>query len=603
MTQQESLARLAFIIEQNYRHANYERCVKLYEDYLTLSTGDGVERFHERFSSRESEESFAERMRVTVDINKSVTKNLCHIYYRVTRSSGIRTEYRADEAKSNDFEDILKNYGRWGLSGYMEKRFTDFNKIDPNGLLVIDFMPTDGTDYAYPYPIEYYSPDVLDYGYILSELDYAAVKNDMMRKAGDEEKAISDYTCYTKEGAAKFIARPDIENAPPFDPNVTYVTGELVGFHQRQVKDEQGKEKTVSDVFEVYMPVPYNMEETPARFVGYLPDEATRGNTFVNFFDNAVPFLKKLIKVNSESDISACKHAFPQRLQFVRPCPNGCEMNELGTNMKDGKTCPVCQGNGFIDAHRSGLDCIFLPLTEETKDFNIDNIVKYVAVPIETIKYQDERIQQLIEMCKRVIYNTDIFSKQEISDTATGKLLEMENMYDTIYTYAVHYAEMYRWQLKMIGDITDIDIEDKISVSKDFKLLGKGQLIDMLEAASRAGASPAIIKAINDELAYSFFGNSGQYMKYIEADRLIPFTDRTKEETMLIVSQLDKKDPYRVAYLFGPEIISEIEQDDPLFYEKNEAQRREIFNSKVAEVAGRMTEETEYPAPVFNDEE
>lgn len=595
MEQKEALARLAEIIDTNYKHKHYDYTCELYEKYLALSTGIGINNYLRRFSSRESDQAFSERLAVTIDICKSVIKNLCHVFYRVTRSTGIKISYDAG-SKDEDYAKILKSYGRYGLAGYMEKRYTDFNKIDPNGYLVVDFIGTDGTQYAKPYPVEFYSPDVVDYLYILNVLEYLAVKQDFDR--ADLQGAlqpVSDYTIYTAEGAVKYIARPDIENAPPFEPNRAYVTGDLVGFHHQEVeyKDERGMtdKKLISDVYELVVPLPYNLPYTPAIAMGYLPDEATRGETFVNFFDNATPFLEKIIKVNSESDISSCKHAFPQKIQFVKACPNkamGCEQNAQGVYYYEGHICPVCHGHGFIEAHSSGLDVIYLPLNDDTKEFNLDNMVKYVAVPIETLQYQDNKLQDLIEMCKRVIYNTDIFSKQEVSETATAKLIEMENMYDTIYTYAVHYGDAYRWQYNTISDITEIDAQVDVSVSKDFRMLTKAQLIEMLQAAMNAGASPAIIEKINDELVYSFTGNTDEYDRYQKTKDLIPFGDKTPEQIAMILADLPRDNVSRVAYIFGEEIVKKLEVEDKSFFEKIPELRRSLFDAKVAELAATM---------------
>lgn len=381
----------------------------------------------------------------------------------------------------------------------------------------------------------------------------------------------------------------------------------LVGFNPRTVKDVlTGEEKIVCDVYQVVIPEPYNLNETPAFAMGYIPDEQTRGETFVNFYDNAVPFLEKLIKVNSEADISACKHAFPQRVQMVKACPNrseGCEFSATtGQYMFDGRICPACHGQGHIEAHVSGLDVIYLPLNDDTRDFSLDNVVKYIAVPIDTLKYQDERIQQLIEMCKRVIYNTDIFNKVQFSDTATGELIEVENMYDTLYTYAVFYGEGYRWQYEMIGDYTTIEPIVDVTVSKDFRLLGKAQLIAMLQAALNASAPAAVINAISEELVYSFYGNSDKFRQYQKMREFVPFDDKTPTQQAMIIAALPNTDPYRVAFLYGDEILKELEAEYEDFYEIIPGKQRELFNAKRDAIIASLTVNTP-PQFNFNEEE
>lgn len=599
MNQQEALNRLATIIETDYEHEYKKQNTELYKKYLVLSTGKGWEGFLHRLTSRVSEEEFTEIVNVTIDLCKSVVKNLCHVFYRVTRSIGIKIDWRVEDgSKKESFEDILSTFGRYGFEGYMDKRFTDFCKIDPNGFLVVEFKEVDGKDYARPYPIEYYSPNIVDYRYDLNQLVYLAVEQEVERSNGTSKVEVEDYTIYTKDGAVKFIARPDLKNAPAYDPKRKYVSGELIGLKEREEKNATGNMETVYDVYELLIPLPYNLEWVPAVSVGYLTDEYTRGETFLNFFDNAVPLLEKIIKANSESDISMAKHAFPQKIQFTPPCPNNCEPNEHGTYCVDSEVCPTCHGAGHMGIHRSGIDYIYIPMTDATKDIKLDNIVNYVALPLDTIKWQWEHIiNDLVSFAKRVMYNTEIFDKQEVSDTATSKLIEMENMYDTLFIYAVHFASVKSFILKTIGAITSIPIEVKANVSKDFKLLGKAQLLEMLKLASDAGANSAVIEAINDELAYAFFGNSPAYNNYLQRKKLLPFQNKTKEQVMLIINSLPTTHKLRMMFSFGEEVISLLESENEGWAEFTMEKKQELIDAKLAEIEAEMNAEKETVTP------
>ena len=597
MNQQESLPIIAKSI-LGYRHKHYERTCELYNQYLALSTGEGISDYLQRFSSRESQDAFDERLRVTVDISKSITKNLCHVFYRVTRTPGVRIGY--ETTKPEDFGDILSTFGRYGLAGYMERRFTDLVKIDPNAWVVVDFEGTDGNAYARPYPIEFYSPDVMDYGYHLSELLYLVVRQEVTVAGVDGILTnVMDYTCYTADGAVKFEARPDVESAPPFIATRPYVDGELVGFNNRTEKVD-GKDKDVADVYMIVMPEPYMLSGVPAISVGYITDELTRGESFVNFFDNAVPYQLKLIKTNSEADISACKHAFAQKLQFVRECPNNCEQDNSGTYCVDGCACKTCGGKGYIEMHTSGLDCVTIPLNDDTKDLNLDNLVKYVQTPVDTLRYQDEKVKSLIEMCKRVIYNSDIISKGEITDTAYQSMIESQNVLDTIYTYAVHYASIYSWMYKTIGEITGIDVDVKVNVSKDMSLLTRDELISLASAAKQAGLNPLLVKVINDEIAYALLGETDKYKRYIASDEVIPFNEMSAEEKMLVLQFLPKDNPYRIRAIFGNEILKELDTEHDGFYMFTDEKKNQLIAAKVAALAEQMGTESEpFNEPTF----
>lgn len=573
MNQIEGLRKLATIIQTEYRHKYYIENCELYEKYKTLSTGKGWEGFLHRLTSRVSLQDFQEIIDVTIDICKSVVKNLTHVFYRVTRSIGIKIEYKVeDETKKNDFEGALKTFGKWGFEGYCDKRFTDFCKIDPNGFLVIDFKGTDGTVLAIPYPVEFYSPDIIDYDYNLNLLLYLVVKQDLLKKVDEGSEMASDFTIYTQEGAVKFIARPDVEAAPMFDytkdiartpQSDGYRSGDLVAVKETTTIDEKGQEQTEYDIYELSIPLPYNKSGegwVPAACIGYLPDEHHKGETFLNFFDNAVPLFEKIIKANSESDISMAKHCFGQKIQFVRPCPNGCESNNTGVFCVDNSVCPVCQGSGYMDTHRTGMDVITFPLTDaNVENLNLDNVIKYVTVPLETIKYQWDHIEQLIEMAKRVMYNSEMFSRETIAQTATAKLIEMQNMMDTVSIYGVHFASMKKWILETIAAITEIKITVNVIINKGLGMLDIPQLFEMLQLANLAGANTSIIEAIQDALAYAFLGNTPAYQNYLNRKKLLPFQNKSKEQIMLILSNLPVDNYYRMMFEYGEEVLKVLE--------------------------------------------
>jgi hypothetical protein len=235
----------------------------------------------------------------------------------------------------------------------------------------------------------------------------------------------------------------------------------------------------------------------------------------------------------------------------------------------------------------------------------LDNIVNYVSIPLETIKYQWEHIvNDLVSFAKRVMYNTEIFSRQEVTDTATAKLIEMENMYDTLYIYAVHYAKVKEFVLLTIGAITEIKVDVKASVSKDFKLLGKAQLLEMLQLASTAGANSAILEAINDELAYSFFGNSPAYKNYLQRKRLLPFQNKTKEQVMLILNSLPPTHKLRMMFSFGEEILGLLESENEGWSEFTMDKKQALIDGQLALIEQEMNDEKEVaPTPAFGVED
>ena len=585
MNQLEGFIKLFDIIKNDIKHPNYKRVCELAETYEAFSTGKDLDERLEKFASRESEDAFRERKKITIEICSSIVANLTHIFYRVPRSNGVKTKWTISaQDKQLAFLELLDNFGFNGFTHYMEQKLKDNIELDPNKWVVVEFLPTDGSILAQPYPYEVDSEQAIMFEYRNSELLYLVDKKEIKRFNNDGiEKECYRYTIYTKEGSIVIESLPD---------DHVYT----------QMQDWKGELTQYIDVFnlknisyQLIVPNPYNLSVVPAKRVGYVMDKQTNGETFVNFYDIIVPFLTKMLKTNSEMDITMAKHAHMQKIQYVRKCTNtGCSCNDKGIyviyNEDKEVKCNICQGKGYMDVTTGGLEYIYLPMPS-TKDemLDLNNIVNYIALPIDQVKMQNEYIQWLIEMCKKVMYNSDIFSKQQISETATEKNIEMENVYDTLYPYAINYAKFYTFILTTIADITDTEeLSIQVSINKDFKLLSKTELITLLQQASTAGANELVLDAINDEIAYSFYGESTSFDKYKLMQRLLPFQNKSREQQMLILAQLDKTDPFYVSFMFGQDVLNKLEYDNADFYLLTFERQKALYDAEINTIASSL---------------
>lgn len=579
MNQLEAFQTLYDIIKTDKKHPDYDRVVFLADEYFALLTGVGLDEKLRRVASRENEEAFTERKKITQQICSSMLANLCHIFNRVPRSNGVKIKYTVEESKREDFKKILDNFGYNGFTSYVEQKLKDNIQTDPNKWCIVEFQDTDGTKYAQPYPYEISAKQAIMFEYENTNLIYLVDKKpiEIKDKAGID-KATYQWTIYCKEGAVVVKLLPD---------EFAYSKAD---FTETESIPENFNIENKSYIVEV--PAPYNLSFVPARRVGYTMDMVTNGLTFVNMFDIIRPFLNKMLKVNSELDITMAKHAHMQKIQYVRKCTNtGCHVCDDGcyrcdVTLDNGemieKTCNVCNGRGYMDVTTGGLEYIYLPLPSSKDEIlDLTNIVHYIALPVDVANLQNDYIDWLIEMCKKVMYNSDVFTKQQVSETATEKVIEMENVYDTLYPYAVNYAQFYSFVLDSVSEITGIDCTVAYSVNRDFKLLTKSELIEMISLASQAGVNSQILDALNDELAFAFYGESDSYEKYKLKQRLLPFQNQSKEQQTLNLSTLSKTSPYYVGFVFGPDIINELENENNDFYLLNFERQKALYDEKV----------------------
>jgi len=564
VTQEAAIQLLYEIIATGKRHALYDRCCELSQEYKAYSLGDGIDEKLHRFTATETEEAFELRKEITVNICKAIVNGSMSVFNRVPRTEAVKVEWVAKDPV--EFQKVLDYFGRYGYDQYLANRLPKLCEIDPNSFIVYEFNGTDGKKLAQPYPYEVYSENAIDYEYknadLLYLVDWQCVEVPEEFKEQTDKEILNKYTIYTAEGACTYIEQAI---------NKEGITN---------VFDNESLVNIGENTYQLLIPQPYNLEQTPATQVGYLTDDENNGKCFVNQYHYGIPFLEKILKTNSELDITMARHAHMQKIQYVRKCTaDGCSIDTDGVYKVDGHCCSTCDGTGIIDVTRGGLEFIYLPLPDSPQDIvSLDNIVKYIQIPVEIANLQRDYIKEMTDYFRKAIFNTDIFTRSEIADTATAKILETENLYDTLYLYAVNYAMVKEEGLMIIANIIDREITVITRVGKDFKLLNKTELLTMLQTAQAAGANDEVIGLINKELVRAMGGDE---ILYDLQRRLIPFSGKTKEMVMLTLSQLKTNDRMRLKYMLGNDILKELADNDPKFLELNFKKQKELFEAEI----------------------
>lgn len=564
VTQEAAIQLLYEIIKTGKRHPLYDRCCELSQEYKAYSLGEGIDEKLHRFTATETEEAFELRKEITVNICKSIVNGSMSVFNRVPRTEAVKVEWQTKN--DVEFQKVLDYFGRYGFDQYLANRLPKLCEIDPNSFIVYEFNGTDGKKLAQPYPYEVYSENAIDYEYknadLLYLVDWQSVEVPEELKEQTDKEILNKYTIYTAEGACTYIEQAI---------NKEGITN---------VFDNESLVNIGENTYQLLIPQPYNLEQTPATQVGYLTDDENNGKCFVNQYHYGIPFLEKILKTNSELDITMARHAHMQKIQYVRKCTaDGCSIASDGLYKIDGRVCGTCNGTGIIDVTRGGLEFIYLPLPDSPQDIvSLDNIVKYIQIPVEIANLQREYIKEMTDYFRKAIFNTDIFTRSEIADTATAKILETENLYDTLYLYAVNYAMVKEEGLMIIANIIDREITVITRVGKDFKLLNKTELLTMLQTAQAAGANDEVIGLINKELVRAMGGDE---VLYDLQRRLIPFSGKTKEMVMLTLSQLKTNDRMRLKYMLGNDILKELADNDPKFLELNFQKQKELFEAEI----------------------
>lgn len=561
-------AELIEVIKKDKRHEHYDYIVERTKKWRALVSGKGLDKYMEQFNQRETLEQFKQRKRITQQIASAVCKNVRDIEFKVPRSNSIKKVISAELPESlNTFNDILKKF--WGdssLHDYMDVRWVELNDTDPNSFVVVEWKPFEPGEHAQPYPFEVKSEEAVYYEYDNNVLEYLVAKCE------------DDLTIYGKNMSIKFEQLDDDE--------VKRLVLNLNDLEEKEmlIVSEDGEE-TVTIIrigekyYEVYYPDPHNLGYVPAYQPGYVRDLATDGATFLPPWWPAESVLMNLVKSKSELDLTIALHVFPQKLQYVQRCAHpGCKSGEL----VEGGKCPDCKGTGFI-VHTSSQDAIYLPLPKSKDEMiDLEQIVHYVYPPVDLVKFMDEYVDKLAQRAVQFVYNSEIYSRQEVAETATGQNIDLQAVYDTLYPLVKAMAKDWEFMVQCIADITEIEIDKSYTFSKDFKLKSIDGYYADLSLANTAGASPYVKGAIEDDIArITYAEDEIALAKYFTLKAFHPFPGDTPEAIAMKMSQSYTPAFYKTLYSIFGFVFDELERENPGYFMLNRAKQWELLKAKV----------------------
>lgn len=617
MDLEKILLRFFLVVAKGLTHKHYAHTVARNKDYMALVAGVGLDERLKQYVRREDKELFEQRVNLTNHIVTAVAKNLLDPFYKVPRSNSGRRVLNytgnADEKKVKEVEDLLgKFWGDESWDDYMATRFTELNSVDPNAFVVMEFKPFDAeVEMVQPYPYEATSSMAVDYKKINKVLEYLIVKDkhtyrikqDVVKDATapsttvlpDLKKEYKDgekYTLYTKNQT--FRLTQVHENHVNGLLNLTEGKPTKLGAEATEYI-KLGKKYYQFETF-----LPHNCEQVPAVQVGYYRDLTTHGETFVSPISPAIPYLDKTIKTNSELDLVATLLAFPQLVMYAEPC--AAESCYEGVDTTTNAACGVCHGTGKKATAPSAQDAIVLTMPESKEQMiPLDQIAKYIHPDVGIVKWQEEYIDKLTFNAKRIMFNSDVFDRKQIADTATGKTIDMQNVYDTLHPFAIKFGKTWRAGVMLMAKLAD-RAENLIATytfGKDFKLKTLDSLIQDLSVANGIG-SPSLVSHLNYDIAQIIFSEKPlELQRYKLKEMYNPFNGKSEKEVMALmagnlVSRRDKVLHANFSRIFD-ELEIEYAKTNKNFYQLKRLEQREALYKKVDEIIAGLDEENPEP--------
>lgn len=618
MEQDKILLRLFTVVARGLRHKHYLHTVTKHKEYMALVAGVGLDKMLKQYVRREDEVLFNQRVALTNHIVTAVSENLLDPFYKVPRSNSGRRLLTYDGSENNgeklkELEGILtKFWGDESWDDYMATRFVELNSIDPNAFVVFEFGEFDSNrELVQPYPYEVSSSMAIDYKKVNKVLEYLIVKDSHTYKVkkdlgtninalntvipSDKDYKLGEkYTLYTKN--ATFQLKQVHEKEENGLETITEGVPTKLGADSREFV-RLGKAYFILMRF-----TPHNLNVVPTIQVGYKRDLATHGETFVAPFHAAVPFLLKTIKTNSELDLVATLLAFPQQIRRGQPCPDDDCLN--GT-YDSGATCNTCGGHGtVVTAAPTAQDAIIVPTAESKEQLiPLNEYIDYNSPPVDIVEWQDSYIDKLTIRAKKFMYSDGIYSKSRTVKTATEKEIDMDNVYDKLYPFAIKFGKGWRAGVIIIAKLADRgeNLIARYTFGKDFKQKTLDTLISDLVVAKETG-SPSLVNHLRNDIALIIFGENPLELQRFQLKELHnPFSGKSEKEITALMAGNVVSLKQKVLHANYKTIFDELEieyaqnNNGGDFYTLGRLKQRELIYVKVDELIKEINEEN--PAP------
>jgi len=545
------------------RHPHYAHTVAVAALCRTLVTGEGMDALMKRFARRESAALFKQRVEITQHIVKPVVENILDVFRKVPRSNYRReVAYANSEAsKPQELEKLLKKF--WGdktVDDWCALRLLELNATDPNAWAVLEWQDFDNrTERASPYPFEVSSANALDYKYQRGELLYLIARS---ATATPEGKPLDRLTLYL----------------PNRSVSLTEVPKEQQGIND-------GLLTLAAKKYFLEEHLPHGLGYVPAFRIGYKRDMVTEGNTFVAPYDAAIPLLRKTIKANSELDLVMALQAFPLTLRYAEACDaQGCLNGHVnGTD----KVCGDCGGTGKKRPTSAQEEIVVSLPTSPEGLFDLEKLVAFKAPDVAIIQFQQQYVEAKTREAKAVVFNSDIFSRKEIADTATSKNIDLQSVYDTLYPYARQFASAWEFAVRGTAQIAGLDsgLTAQLLIKRDFKLKSLDDLLAELNTVTSSGAGPAIRRNVQADIARAMMVDEPQeFVRWSVREQYNPFSGMSEAEVMYLLGSDLVPRTKKVLYANLGSIFDALESEVPGFYELEGKKQAALVTAKAAEI-------------------
>jgi hypothetical protein len=336
----------------------------------------------------------------------------------------------------------------------------------------------------------------------------------------------------------------------PFGPNVK--NGDLVMYG--------------NDVYQAIIPKPHKHEKTPAARVGYIDNPIDNGATKLSIFHAALPYAKKLLKINREIDLTTALVAHPIPFRFRDPCDQlGCKGGTLG----DGNECGVCEGTGFKVRPTTVAEELEFLLPDDTDNmFDPQKLMGYIHFPPEAAEFLVSQFDKNMEAAPKAVFNSELTTKSETAQTARFHSRAEQGVNDALWPYSKHISSVCEYLSICIAELTgNTGGVGRPIIPANLRFENLFDLFDELTAAREAGAGNSATAEIQKRIMAVQLKDNPEALKrwYID-DYFDPFRGMTEAQVLTAINSAFVPENDKIFYINRSNIMSDILQETPNFY-------------------------------------
>ena len=187
------------------------------------------------------------------------------------------------------------------------------------------------------------------------------------------------------------------------------------------------------------------------------------------------------------------------------------------------------------------MDVITLDLPRDVIDIiDLEKLLVYKSPPIELLSWQKDYINELRANVFLMMFNKELYTKDEVAATATEKVLEIDNLNDTLRPFAQALSTMWEFIVRDIATFTDFGkgIYVEHLYPDDFKFKSQTEMMNELQAAKTANASTSTIAKIEDDINEKLYADQPEDLKIIRIKNSFnPFRGYKEETIELLIAQ------------------------------------------------------------------